>query len=30
MLGEPIIEAVKIFGLFSALQNKVEWQFTNE
>jgi hypothetical protein len=29
MLREPLIQAVKIFGLLSALTNKVEWQFTN-
>jgi hypothetical protein len=29
MLWEPLIQAVRIFGLLSALKNKVEWQFTN-
>jgi hypothetical protein len=29
MLQEPLIEAVRIFGLLSALKNEVEWQFTN-
>jgi hypothetical protein len=29
MLREPLIQAVRIFGVLSALANKVEWQFTN-
>jgi len=29
MLQEPLIQAVRIFGLLLALKNKVEWQFTN-
>jgi hypothetical protein len=29
MLREPLIQTVRIFGLLSALKNRVEWQFTN-
>jgi hypothetical protein len=29
MVWEPLMQAVRIFGLLSALKNKVEWQFTN-